>query len=64
MKHIGADAGHLGASNMQAGQAEEVVGEGVVLRCFVVNDRDTCSKLMDQGVSGVFSDFPDRLLPV
>nr|WP_224773364.1 glycerophosphodiester phosphodiesterase [Metabacillus idriensis] len=40
---------------------QKVVGSGLEIHPYTVNDKETMKKLIDWGVTGMFTNFPDRL---
>jgi len=40
----------------------EITRAGFKIRCFTVNDSEKANRLFDWGITGVFSDFPDKIL--
>jgi len=43
---------------------DEIQGQGFPVRVWTVNDEGTMQSLIDAGVSGIFTDFPQRLKPL
>ncbi len=58
---IGCAALHVAGDRLTPDLAVAVTAAGLTLRCYTVNDRAAAVALFALGVSGVFSDWPDRL---
>lgn len=63
MKDNGADALHLDADALEEQHARILSAEGMVFRCYTVNENSRFTELMEWGAEAVFSDLPDRLTP-
>lgn len=59
---LGLNALHAAAAPLDAETAAAVVGAGVALRVYTVNDPAIAERLFACGVESVFTDRPDRLL--
>ena len=62
-KALGCRAVHCLEKNLTARQVGVLKDEGMVVRAFTVNDQTRAETLLRWGVDGVFSDYPERLLP-
>ena len=62
-KALGCRAVHCLEKNLTARQVGVLKDEGMVVRAFTVNDQTRAKTLLRWGVDGVFSDYPERLLP-
>ncbi len=58
---IKADAIHLPLQGLKPEIIELARSEGIPIRVYTVNEEAAMKRLMDWGVDGMFSDFPDRL---
>lgn len=59
-----AEALHPKRSLVDPDRVRDAHGAGLAVRVWSVNDPLECRHLVDQGVDGIFTDFPDRLLRV
>ena len=64
VQSLGLGAIHCRENKLTAKRVGTVVAAGVGVRAFNVNDPTRAEELFGWGVRGVFSDFPDRILPV
>lgn len=62
LKENGADALHLDADFLQQEHAQILAAEGMVFRCYTVNEKSRFTELMEWGAEAVFSDVPDQLI--
>ncbi|MBX2880802.1 MAG: hypothetical protein KTR32_12750 [Granulosicoccus sp.] len=53
---------HLAASHITADQVSNLKQSGLGLYAYTVNDSTEATKLLQWGIDGVFTDFPDRML--
>jgi glycerophosphoryl diester phosphodiesterase len=60
---LGCVALNLGRQNLQAEHVAEATNAGLKVLVYTVNSRQDASRLHAWGVTGVFSDRPDLLLP-
>lgn len=61
---LGLVAIHCRENKLTAKRVKAVVAQTVAVRAFSVNDKARAEELFGWGVVGVFSDFPERILPV
>lgn len=54
---------HCLEKNLTARRVRALKEEGMAVRAFTVNDRSRAETLLRWGVDGVFSDYPERMLP-
>jgi len=59
----GARALHVDAAHAELRVVAEIVGAGIPLACYTVNDRQTAARLFAADVAAVFTDHPDIWLP-
>lgn len=59
---VGAETLHCRAHGLRRARVVELAAASVALRCYTVNDPGEARRLRRWGVSGVFTDFPGRLL--
>ncbi len=62
-KALGCRAVHCLERNLTARRVHALKDEGMAIRAFTVNDRTRAETLLLWGVDGVFSDYPERILP-
>ena len=62
LQALGATAVHASAFRLEEAAAREIVGAGIPLRCFTVNEKPLADKLFGWGVGSIFTDFPDLFL--
>lgn len=60
---LGLAAIHCRENKLTAKQVSAIIAEGLTVRSFTVNEAARAEELYGWGVEGVFSDFPDRILP-
>jgi len=53
---------HCDGGRLTAAQTRRVGDSGTGIYCYTVNDTDKAQALLDSGVNGVFTDYPQRLL--
>jgi len=53
---------HVSASNLTAEQIVDVRQAGYGLYAYTVNDRQRADELLELGIDGIFTDFPQRML--
>ena len=53
---------HCDGAQLTATQSKLISDTGIGLYCYTVNDTAKAQNLLDSGVHGVFTDFPQRLL--
>lgn len=63
LERLGCVALHCRHQLLTRRTAKAVTGAGYALRCFVVDRPQRAATLYRWGVAGVFSDFPDRIVP-
>jgi glycerophosphoryl diester phosphodiesterase len=61
---LGAEALHPIRSLVDPDRVRDAHASGLDVRVWSVNDPDECRRLVDLGVDGIFTDFPDRLLRI
>jgi len=61
---LGCVALHCNHKHLIESAARHVKHAGLALRCYTVNDPERAKRLFDWGVDAVFTDCPDRILPV
>ena len=59
---VGATALHIRKDGVAPGEVLAAVAQGLEVRAWTVNDPEEFARLADAGVSGVFTDFPERFL--
>jgi glycerophosphoryl diester phosphodiesterase len=59
---VGATALHIRKDGVAPGEVRAAVAQGLEVRVWTVNDPEEFARLADAGVSGVFTDFPERFL--
>jgi glycerophosphoryl diester phosphodiesterase len=59
---VGATALHIRKDGVAPGEVHAAVTQGLQVRAWTVNDPEEFARLADAGVSGVFTDFPERFL--
>jgi glycerophosphoryl diester phosphodiesterase len=64
LRATGASAVHMAADRASPPVVRSVGAAGVRVRCYIVNDPGAAERLFAMGVSGVFTDRPDRLAGV
>jgi len=62
VKELGCSAVHLGAQRLKPAAVKAVADAGLPVYAYTVNDVAKAAELSRWGVSGVFSDRPDRLM--
>ena len=55
---------HCMSRRLRERRAKEILKAGYTLRCFTVNQPKRARQLLDWGVHGIISDYPDRILKV
>jgi glycerophosphoryl diester phosphodiesterase len=63
-ERLGCVALHCNHKHLIETAARRVKDAGLALRCYTVNDPERAKRLFDWGVDAVFTDCPDRILPV
>lgn len=63
MQNIPADALHLFFPTAFRPSIQDVLKTGVTVRTFTVNKEKDAKALKDIGVSGIFTNFPEKMLP-
>lgn len=58
------DTLHCMSRRLRERRAKEILKAGYTLRCFTVNQPKRARQLLDWGVHGIISDYPDRILKV
>ena len=58
------DTLHCLSSGLRKRKAKEILDAGFTLRCFTVNQPKRARQLLDWGVHGIISDYPDRILEI
>ncbi len=53
---------HCLSRRLHERKAKEILDAGYTLRCFTVNRPERARQLLDWGVHGIISDYPDRIL--
>ena len=59
-----ADAYHPGLEGLERAAVEAARNAGYGVNVWTVNEKDDMRRLLEWGVSGIFTDFPDRLVEV
>jgi len=59
---VGATALHIRKDGVTPDEVGIAVAQGLQVRAWTVNDPEEFARLADAGVSGVFTDFPERFL--
>ena len=59
---VGATALHIRKDGVAPGEVRAALAQGLEIRAWTVNDPEEFARLADAGVSGVFTDFPERFL--
>ena len=62
-KALNCRALHCLEKNLTARRVRALKDGGMAVRAFTVNDRTRAETLLRWGVDGVFSDYPERMLP-
>ncbi len=60
-EQVGARAIHCGQRQLDESRAAEVLAAGYNLRCYTVNDGARAKTLLDWGVQGIITDYPERM---
>ena len=60
-EQVGARAIHCGHRQLSESRGGEVLAAGYNLRCFTVNDGIRAKTLLDWGVQGIITDYPERV---
>lgn len=63
-ERLGCVALHCNQKYLTEAKARRVKDAGLALRCYTVNDPDRAKRLFAWGVDAVFTDCPDRILPL
>ena len=58
---VGAEAVHLSVGLASAEEIAAAHGEGLAVHVYTVDDREAMQRLLERGVDGIFTNFPDRL---
>ena len=58
------DTIHCLSRRLRERKAKEILDAGCTLRCFTVNQPERALQLLDWGVHGIISDYPDRILKI
>ena len=58
------DTLHCMSQRLRERKAKEILKAGFILRCFTVNRPNRARQLLDWGVHGIISDYPDRILKI
>jgi glycerophosphoryl diester phosphodiesterase len=58
VRHLEAGALHLDHRNLDQGQVEDVLEEGLAVRAYTVNDPFEAARMRNWGVTAIFSDYP------
>jgi glycerophosphoryl diester phosphodiesterase len=61
---LGCASIHCDHERLETGRAREIVAAGYTLLAYTVNDPDRARTLWEWGAAAIFTDCPDRLLPV
>jgi glycerophosphoryl diester phosphodiesterase len=61
LKQRGFQAWHPNLHSLTAANVDAVHGEGIKIRTWTANKREDWERLVDLGVDGIFTDFPDQL---
>ena len=61
-QELGLEGMHLGGHQVTQESAHAVLGAGLALRCYTINDVREAERLVALGVSMVMTDFPERFL--
>ena len=59
---VGATALHIRKNGVAPGEVRAAAAQGLEIRVWTVNDPEEFARLEEAGVSGVFTDFPERFL--
>jgi len=59
---VGATALHIRKDGVAPGEVRTAAAQGLQIRAWTVNDPEEFARLEEAGVSGVFTDFPERFL--
>ena len=52
---------HCQSQRLRQNRAKDILNNGYILRCFTVNRADRAMQLLNWGVHGIISDYPDRI---
>ena len=52
---------HCQSQRLRQNRAKDILNNGYTLRCFTVNRADRAMQLLNWGVHGIISDYPDRI---
>ena len=52
---------HCQSQRLRQNRAKDILNSGYTLRCFTVNKVDRAMQLLNWGVHGIISDYPDRI---
>ena len=58
------DTLHCLSGRLRERKAKEILEAGYILRCFTVNNPRRAQQLLDWGLHGIISDYPDRILKI
>ena len=64
MRDLGVDTYHPRVSSLKAGDMRLVREQGIPILAWVVNDEVVMRDLIKKGVNGIFTDFPQLLVPI
>jgi glycerophosphoryl diester phosphodiesterase len=52
---------HCDVKLLKRHQVGEIIGAGLQVRCYTVNDGRQAARLLEWGVQSVITDYPDRM---
>ena len=55
---------HCLSDRLREQKAREILEDGYTLRCFTVNNPKRAQQLLDWGLHGIISDYPDKILKI